>query len=300
MLDAIEDFAAALEKASRAAANTVSNYRRDLLAFRNFLLARAVLIGKPVEAIDVAGITADHIRAYLADLMKTARRATVQRRLSAIKAFFRYRETTRGEASPARTIRSPKNERRLPAVLQQSEVQQLIEVDPENLSPAALRDRAIFETLYSSGLRVSELVGLDWRDINEEVGMVTVRAGKGNKDRLVPLGEPALDALLKWRRAMPIAWEPDGPVIVNLRGTRLSTRSVEKILQQRIIDSGLTSGSTPHGLRHSFATHMLSNGADLRSIQEMLGHASLATTQRYTHVSVNHLKEVYKRAHPRA
>jgi integrase/recombinase XerC len=300
MLDAIEDFAAALEKASRAAENTVSNYRRDLFAFRNFLLERAVLIGRAVEEIDVAGITADHIRAYLADLMKTARRATVQRRLSAIKAFFRYRETTRGEASPARTIRSPKNERRLPAVLQQSEVNQLIEADPENLSPAALRDRAIFETLYSSGLRVSELVGLDWRDINEEVGMVTVRAGKGNKDRLVPLGEPALDALLKWRRAMPIAWEPDGPVIVNLRGTRLSTRSVEKILQQRIIDSGLTSGSTPHGLRHSFATHMLSNGADLRSIQEMLGHASLATTQRYTHVSVNHLKEVYKRAHPRA
>jgi integrase/recombinase XerC len=147
---------------------------------------------------------------------------------------------------------------------------------------------------------VSELVNLDWRDINEEVGMVTVRAGKGNKDRLVPLGEPALDALLTWRRAMPIAWELDGPVIVNLRGARLTTRSVEMILQQRIIDSGLTAGLTPHGLRHCFATHMLSNGADLRSIQEMLGHASLATTQRYTHVSVNHLKEVYKRAHPRA
>jgi integrase/recombinase XerC len=296
----IEDFAAALAKASRAAENTVSNYRRDLLAFRTFLLERASLIGKPVEEIDVGRITADHIRAYLAELMKTARRATVQRRLSAIKAFFRYRETTLGEPSPARTIRSPKNERRLPSVLQQSEVQQLIEVDAEDSSPAVLRDRAIFETLYSSGLRVSELVGLDWRDINEEVGMVTVRAGKGNKDRLVPLGEPAIDALLKWRRAMPIAWEPDGPVIVNLRGSRLTTRSVEKILQQRIVDSGLTSGLTPHGLRHCFATHMLGNGADLRSIQEMLGHASLATTQRYTHVSVNHLKEVYKRAHPRA
>jgi integrase/recombinase XerC len=296
----IEDFTAALAKASRAAENTVSNYRRDLLGFRTFLLERASLIGKPVEEIDVSGISADHIRAYLAELMKTARRATVQRRLSAIKAFFRYRETTLGEPSPARTIRSPKNERRLPSVLQQSEVQQLIEVDPADSSPAGLRDRAIFETLYSSGLRVSELVGLDWRDINEEVGMVTVRAGKGNKDRLVPLGEPALDALLNWRRAMPVAWEPDGPVIVNLRGSRLTTRSVEKILQQRIIDSGLTSGLTPHGLRHCFATHMLGNGADLRSIQEMLGHASLATTQRYTHVSVNHLKEVYKRAHPRA
>ena len=112
--------------------------------------------------------------------------------------------------------------------------------------------------------------------------------------------EPALDALLKWRRAMPIAWEPAGPVIVNLRGGRLTTRSVEMILQRRIAAAGISAGITPHGLRHSFATHMLNNGADLRSIQEMLGHASLATTQRYTHVSVNHLKEVYKRAHPRA
>ena len=296
----VEDFAAALQKASRAAENTVSNYRRDLLAFRNFLLERATLIGKPVDEIDVCGITADHIRSYLRKLMTTASRATVQRRLSAIKAFFRYRETALGEASPARTIRSPKNERRLPSVLQPDEVRQLIEVDAEDSSPAGLRDRAIFETLYSSGLRVSELVGLNWSDINEEVGMVMVRAGKGNKDRLVPVGEPALEALQLWRRAMPIAWELNGPVIVNLRGTRLTTRSVEKILQQRIVDSGLTAGLTPHGLRHCFATHMLTNGADLRSIQEMLGHASLATTQRYTHVSVNHLKEVYKRAHPRA
>jgi integrase/recombinase XerC len=190
--------------------------------------------------------------------------------------------------------------RGLPSILQQDEVRRLIEVAPDDTSPAAARDRAIFETLYSSGLRVSELVGLNWRDIDEELGMVMVRSGKGNKDRLVPLGEPALDALLKWRRAMPIAWEPAGPVIVNLRGGRLTTRSVEMILQRRIAAAGISAGITPHGLRHSFATHMLNNGADLRSIQEMLGHASLATTQRYIHVSVNHLKEVYKRAHPRA
>ena len=147
---------------------------------------------------------------------------------------------------------------------------------------------------------MSELVDLDWRDIDEELGMVTVRLGKGNKDRMVPIGEPALDALRTWRRAMPIAWEPDGPVIVNLRGGRLTSRAVEQILERRISAAGLAAGITPHGLRHCFATHMLNNGADLRSIQEMLGHASLATTQRYTHVSVNHLKEVYQRAHPRA
>ncbi len=296
----VEAFGAALKKASRAAENTVISYRRDLLAFRSFLLERAAVVGRRVDEIDLAQVTADHIRSYLAELMKTAKRATVQRRLSAIKAFFRYRETTMGEPSPARSIRSPKSERRLPSILQQDEVRRLIEVAPDDSSTAAVRDRAIFETLYSTGLRVSELVGLNWCDIDDELGMVMVRSGKGNKDRLVPIGEPALDALKAWQRAMPIAWESDGPVIINLRGGRLTTRSVEMILQRRIAAAGVSAGITPHGLRHSFATHMLSNGADLRSIQEMLGHASLATTQRYTHVSVNHLKEVYKRAHPRA
>ncbi|MGH7923747.1 MAG: tyrosine recombinase XerC [Candidatus Binatus sp.] len=300
----VNAFAVALKKASRAADNTVTNYRRDLLAFRSFLLERAAILGKHIDEIDVAGITADHIRSYLAELMKNnAARATVQRRLSAIKAFFRYRETTKtiGAASPARSIRSPKNVRGLPSILQEDEVRRLLEFSPtpDDSTPASIRDRAIFETLYSSGLRVGELVGLDWRDIDEELGMVMVRAGKGNKDRLVPLGEPALDALKKWKTAMPIAWEHNGPVITNLRGGRLTTRSVELILQRRIEAAGVSAGVTPHGLRHSFATHMLGNGADLRSIQEMLGHASLATTQRYTHVSVNHLKEVYRRAFPR-
>jgi integrase/recombinase XerC len=297
----VEAFAMALKKASRAADNTVTNYRRDLLSFRSFLLDRAATLDRPVDRIDLADITAADIRNYLADLMKKDRkRATVQRRLSAIKAFFRYRETAHDAPNPARALRSPKSERRLPAILQPDEVRRLIEVDPEDSSPAAIRDRTIFETLYSSGLRVSELVGLNWSDIDADLGMVMIRSGKGNKDRLVPLGELALDALMGWRRAMPAAWEPNGPVIINLRGGRLTTRSVEKILKRRIIASGLNSGITPHGLRHCFATHMLGNGADLRSIQEMLGHASLATTQRYTHVSMNHLKEVYRRAHPRA
>jgi integrase/recombinase XerC len=224
----------------------------------------------------------------------------VQRRLSAIKAFFRYRESKSGELSPARTLRSPKSQRHLPAILDEDDVRKLIEQRPETPTPATIRDRAILEILYSSGLRVSELVGLDWRDIDDEIGMLTVRAGKGAKDRVVPIGEPALDALKAWRPLLPIPADPNAPVITNLRGTRLSTRSVEKIVAQRLIDAGVNSPITPHGIRHCFATHMLDAGADLRSIQEMLGHASLATTQRYTHVSVNHLKEVYRRAHPRA
>jgi integrase/recombinase XerC len=300
MLSEVESFAAALSGASRAADNTVKNYRRDLLGFRRFLLDRGAAPDGSGEEISVGRIGADHIRAHLAELMKTARRSTVQRRLCAIKAFFRWREAGSDIPSPARAIRSPKSERHLPAVLQQDELRRLIEADPEGLKPARLRDRAIMETLYSSGLRVSELCGLDWRDIDEEIGMVMVRRGKGNKDRLVPIGEPALAALAHWRRAMPVAWEPEGPVLTNLRGGRLTTRSVELIVAQRLQRSGLGNSITPHGLRHCFATHMLNNGADLRSIQEMLGHATLATTQRYTHLNVNHLKEAYRRAHPRA
>jgi len=301
----IESFAAALGKASRAADNTVSNYRRDLCDFRRFLLEHAAALASGGEEVDPAAITTDHIRSYLSEAMRTLSRSTVQRRLFAIKAFFRWRETIdtaspASSASPARALRSPRTQRRLPAILPEDDVRRLIEADSEDGGPAALRDRAILETLYSSGLRVSELVGLNWRDVDDEVGMVLVRSGKGNKDRMVPIGEPALDALKAWRRAMPKAWELDGPVITNLRGGRLTTRAVENILAQRIVVAGLGSSITPHWLRHCFATHMLNAGADLRSIQEMLGHASLATTQRYTHVSVKHLKEVYRRAHPRA
>jgi integrase/recombinase XerC len=179
-------------------------------------------------------------------------------------------------------------------------VADLIEGGAQVTTAAELRDRAILEVLYAAGLRVSELTGLCWRDIDEELGMVTVRAGKGNKDRVVPLGEPALEALEAWRVAMPAAPSPEGPVITNLRGRRLTPRSVQKMVALRLLSAGIDGALTPHGLRHCFATHMLNAGSDLRSIQEMLGHASLATTQRYTHVSLNHLKEVYRRAHPRA
>jgi integrase/recombinase XerC len=300
MLSEIESFIAALDKASRASIHTVTNYRRDLMSFRAYLLERPSLVDERGE-VRIDSITADHIRGYLAELMhREAARATVQRRLSAIKTFFRFRDSSGAGANPTQSLRSPKSERHLPSILSEDDIRRLIEVAPEKESNASIRDRAIMETLYSSGLRVSELVNLDWRDIDEDLGMLTVRAGKGNKDRVVPLGEPALDALKRWRSSMPIAWSPDGPVITNLRGKRLTTRSVEKFLERRIADAGIDSPITPHGLRHCFATHMLNAGADLRSIQEMLGHASLATTQRYTHVNMSQLKKVYRSAHPRA
>jgi integrase/recombinase XerC len=300
MLNEIESFAGTLGKAQRAADNTVVNYRRDLCDFRRFLLERGIALKPAGEEIDAGAIRTDHIRSYLSDAMKRLQRSSVQRRLFAIKAFFRWRESLTGAADPARALHSPRVQRRLPAILPEDGVSHLLEAEREDKRPAALRDRAILETLYSSGLRVSELVGLNWRDVDEEVGMLLIRSGKGNKDRVVPIGEPAIEALKSWRRAMPVAWELDGPVITNLRGGRLTTRAVENILAQQIVKAGLDTSITPHGLRHCFATHLLNAGADLRSIQEMLGHSSLATTQRYTHVSVKHLKEVYRRAHPRA
>jgi integrase/recombinase XerC len=301
MIDEIEAFASAMRGAMRAAHNTTLSYRRDLKDFHGYLMGGRTALDVAGDNIDSGKVTADHIRNYLAELIRArASRATVQRRLYAIKAFFRWRETTLGAPSPARAMRSIKTAKRLPQVMSEDAVTTLIEADGAPDTPATLRDRAILELLYSTGLRVSELTGLCWRDLDSELGMVMVRAGKGNKDRLVPAGEPALDALLAWRAAMPIAWSPDGPVITNLRGARLTTRSVQKMVAQRLLRAGVDTPLTPHGLRHCFATHLLNAGADLRSIQEMLGHSSLATTQRYTHVSVRHLKEVYRRAHPRA
>jgi integrase/recombinase XerC len=298
----IEAFAAALGKASRAAPNTVTAYRHDLEDFNRHLIERAPsTLDEKHECVVPQKITVEHVRGYLKALLDNrVSRATVQRRLFAIKAYFRWRTVTMEVENPVRTMRSIKVEKRLPQVVGEKDAERLVEAEGDRTGSAALRDRAILEVLYSSGLRVSELTGLCWRDVDDELGMVMVRAGKGNKDRLVPLGEPAIDALKAWRAAMPTAWTHDSAVITNLRGGRLTPRSVQNIVARRLIDAGINTPLTPHGLRHCFATHMLNGGADLRSIQEMLGHSSLQTTQRYTHVSVNRLKEVYRRAHPRA
>jgi integrase/recombinase XerC len=300
MLDEIEAFIGGLSKVLRASANTVKGYRRDLLSFRTFLLERGAATNPERTEVSVAAIDADHIRNYLGHLMKRATRATAQRHLAAIKSFFRYHEVTAGAPNPARSLRSPRREKHLPSIFREKEVTALIGDRPQAGDRAGFRDRAIVETLYSSGLRISELVALNWTDLDLEMGLLRVRHGKGNKERIVPIGEPALDAMDAWRRNMPADKGNNAPIFTNLRGGRITTRSVELIVARRLARSGVANRITPHGLRHSFATHLLDHGADLRSIQEMLGHSSLTTTQRYTHVSVNRLKEVYSRAHPRA
>jgi integrase/recombinase XerC len=300
MLAEIESFIAALSGAARLSVNTARAYRRDLLDFNRFLVSLKDVEDSNGNEINLTAINDEHIRLYLANIMKKASRATVQRRLFAIKAFFRYHEVTGGVRNPARFLRALRVDRKLPAVLQPAETRRFIEASLPTRPAAHLRDRAIVETLYSTGVRVSELRGLDWRDIDWELGMVTVRGGKGNKDRVVPIGEPALDALEQWRRVIPPDAQTEGPVFTNLQGGRLSSRAIELLVAKRAAGSGLSMRVTPHSLRHSFATHLLTNGADLRSIQEMLGHSSLATTQRYTHVNIKHLQQVHHRAHPRA
>jgi integrase/recombinase XerC len=300
MLEEIESFVGSLSKVLRASANTVKSYRGDLLSFRAFLIERGAAANPDGTDVSVGAIDPDHIRGYLTYLMKRATRATAQRHLAAIKSFFRHREITAGTANPARGLRSPRRESHLPAILRETEVAELIGERPAEGDRAGFRDRAMAETLYSTGLRISELVGLNWADLDLEMSMLRVRHGKGNKERIVPIGEPAIEALHAWHRNLPVPGGPGGPIFTNLRGGRISTRSVETIVARLLARSGVQNRITPHGLRHSFATHLLDHGADLRSIQEMLGHASLTTTQRYTHVSVNRLKEVYARAHPRA
>ncbi|MGO9057034.1 MAG: tyrosine recombinase XerC [Candidatus Binataceae bacterium] len=300
MLKEIGAFIVGLSKVLRASENTVKSYRRDLHSFREFLIERGVALEPGSSEVSVAAIEADHIRAYLTDLMKRATRATAQRHLAAIKSFFRYREVAADAPNPSRGLRSPRREKHLPSILQETEVTALIGDEPAEDDRAGWRNRAIAETLYSSGLRISELVALNWADLDLEMGMLRVRHGKGNKERIVPIGEPAIKALFGWRRHMPTDDGRGGAIFTNLRDGRLTTRSVELIVGRLLALSGIANRITPHGLRHSFATHLLDHGADLRSIQEMLGHASLTTTQRYTHVSVNRLKEVYARAHPRA
>jgi integrase/recombinase XerC len=239
----------------------------------------------------------DTLRHWLRALDGRLDRASIGRKVAAVRGFFRFLvETKRLAANPTLGVGTPKTRRKLPVHLTLDDVDRLL-VAPRADTVLGLRDRAIVEVLYSSGLRVSELVGLDWDDVDAETGAVRV-LGKGRKERVVPVGRPALRALEAWRAAAEQA--PRGPVFRNARGGRLTARSVARLVARHVLASGTVAKATPHALRHTFATHLLGGGADLRAIQELLGHARLSTTQRYTHVDLRHLMETYDRAHPRA
>jgi integrase/recombinase XerC len=241
------------------------------------------------------------MRHWLRVLDGTAERTSIGRKLAAVRGLFRFLlETGRRTTDPTLGIATPKARRRLPAHLTLDDVDRLLAV-PGSADLAGLRGRAILELLYSSGLRVSELTGLDWEHVDAEAACVRV-LGKGRKERVVPVGRPALAALAAYRAGTAAAGVAvaGGPVFRNARGGRLTARSVARFMTRWVMASGVATRATPHALRHTFATHLLGAGADLRAIQELLGHASLSTTQRYTHVDLRRLMEAYDRAHPRA
>jgi integrase/recombinase XerC len=288
--DAVAAYMTHLRSARHASPHTIRAYTSDLRQFLSFAGANAPDDVRP-----------ETIRRWLRALDGTADRASIARKLAAVRGLFRFLvDTERLRADPTVGIATPKTRKKLPAHLSLDEIDRLL-VAPSTTDVLGLRDRAIIELLYSSGLRVSELAGLDWPALDTETGLVRV-LGKGRKERVVPVGRPALQALAAYRAACAAAGQATttGPVFRNARGGRLTSRSVARLMERHVMVSGTTAKATPHALRHTFATHLLGAGADLRAIQELLGHASLSTTQRYTHVDLRRLMDAYDRAHPRA
>ena len=295
---AVERFLAYLADQKRASGETLRAYASDLAQLRAFLLERhgeSIPGPEAIEALDIRGFVASLHRNGTA-------KSSAARKLSAVRSFLRHAVRT-GEidASPAAGIPTPKRPRLLPKNLTVDETFALLDrIGGEEI--ADLRDRALLEFLYATGLRVGELSSLDLQDVDLSSGMVRV-LGKGNKERMVPFGSKARAAMLGWLPAAEGLRRPGRDaeaVFLSLRGTRLTDRSVRRILDRRIRDAAIAAKISPHALRYTFATHMLGAGADLRAIQELLGHASLSTTQRYTHVGVEALMQAYDRAHPRA
>ena len=278
--------------------NTCRAYEKDLDEFFEFIKkdARQPRVDL-IKQVDPLGI-----RAYLGYLHKNNKKSTIARKLSAIRTFFKFL-VKQGiiETNPTETIQTPKQDKAIPAYLAVDDMFRLLDsIDTDTL--AGLRNRAIFETIYSSGLRVSELAGLNCGSIDSRRGMLRVM-GKGSRERIVPVGRRALEAIQSYRMQLlkekGIKSEHGSALFLNYRNGRLTPRSVARILDQLVLQCSLLVSVSPHALRHSFATHMLDAGVDLRVVQELLGHKSLSTTQKYTHVSIDRLMATYDKAHPR-
>jgi integrase/recombinase XerD len=292
------DFLAHLEFERGLARNTLDAYRTDLLQYGSFL-ARRHRSATEAESADVAD--------FLADLatgngQPACSPATINRKTACLRSFYRHlRREELVDEDPTAALSPPTKSRKLPRVLTYAEVKRLLESINE-ADPIGLRDRALLEVMYGCGLRASETVGLDVNEVDLRRGFVRPH-GKGNKERIVPLGREAAAAVKRYLRAgRPelVGSRPQSRLFVNFRGGSLTRQGLYKIIRRRATEVGLESRMSPHTLRHSFATHLLSGGCDLRSVQEMLGHADVATTQLYTHLSGERIKEVYFRTHPRA
>ena len=298
MQTAISRFLRYLLVERNASQLTIKSYREDLTALNDYLTESYGHAPAPAE------ITALDLRGYVAALHEAGyAKTSVARRLASLRSFYRFAQREGlASANPAKPLRNPRPDRKLPHFLSTDEIGRLLQAPAED-DPAGLRDRAILETTYSAGLRVSELVGVNDGDLDLEQGLVRIR-GKGRRERLSPLGSYAVEAIQRCRAVRKLSPResqgPAAPVFVNKAGRRLTTRSVARMLEKYLRLTGLDTRTTPHTLRHSFATHLLDRGADIRSVQELLGHKSLVTTQIYTHISTTGLREAYERAHPRA
>jgi len=272
--------------------NTIVSYSRDLMKFLQFLENRKL---SPLQ------VTQDHLMDYMSRLETVLSVRSIARNLSALKMFFRFLVSEgKIESSPARLLGAPKLPLRLPGVLTRPEVEQLLS-QPDISNPLGQRDRAMLELLYATGLRVSELVGLKTSNINLEAGYVRM-VGKGSKERMVPVGEKALEALKHYLldgRGVLLKNRNSLSLFLNVMGRPLTRQGFWKIIKRYGIKAGIKKQITPHSLRHSFASHLLEGGADLRSVQVMLGHADISTTQIYTHVTRERLKTIHEKYHPR-
>ncbi len=315
--DFIHEFIHYLSVEKNASPHTCRCYRRDLEGFEDFLKGTGISL-RPTGGVEIEKVDRIAIRKYLSFLHRKNKKSSIARKLSTLRSFFKYlvREQVI-PSNPAKSVSTPKVEKTLPTTLSVDETFRLME-SPKSISEQpsergkekSLRDRAILELLYSSGLRVSELVGLNSNQLDLDLGIVRVM-GKGRKERIVPVGVKAIEVLkayseergrLKDLRPGGRASGPEGEgaIFINSLGGRLTARSVGRLIKKYSRVSGIFRKVSPHSLRHTFATHLLDAGADIREIQEMLGHSSLSTTQRYTHVSMGKLMEVYDKAHPRS
>jgi len=304
--DGIALFEAYLRDQKGYSHHTVKSYLTDLDQFSEFLSSKQESSPSDNRGdIEMDAIDSLRVREYVGSFYGNLRRSSIARKLSSVRSFFLFLEKQGlNRRNPAADISRPKLEKHLPAYLPVDDMFRLLE-RPDREKPLGLRDLAILEVLYSCGIRVGELQGLNMASVDVDQRLVKVR-GKGDRERIVPIGRQAVAALKRYlsatrdMRRRPGGLSPQAPLFINFRGDRLSVRSIGRIVKRYVKETGLTSEISPHSMRHSFATHLLDGGADLRSVQELLGHRSLSTTQKYTHVSMDRLMEVYDKAHPRS
>jgi len=312
MKELIQSFIAVLSTAKGYSENTCRSYRSDLLEFADIIRRvgfsdKTLQGGSPSDTLPPDAVTGIAIRGYLGHLHQHCKKSTIARKLSAVRSFYRYL-AHHGyiDANPSDLVQTPKQDQPIPTYLPIDDMFRLLaSVKTDTL--LGLRNRAMFETLYSTGIRVSELAGLDVQDIDFHEQVIRVK-GKGGHERMVPIGKTALSSIETYRKQVKCKdrvtrsqaeMVSGDPLFLNKFNTRLSVRSIARILEKTARECGIAIPVSPHAFRHTFATHMLDAGADLRVVQELLGHKSLSTTQKYTHVSIDRLMEAYDKAHPR-